>query len=87
MYLSLPLLLNLLVSAGFELENAYDAHEYEEHDGLGLAGTLGVGGIGVDDVERQHFRRLDDTAVGQRLERRTARQGQVLVIELEAVGE
>ena len=52
-----------------------------------ISAVLGSCGVGVDDVQSQHFRGLDDVAVSQRLKGRAAREGQVLVIELEAVGQ
>lgn len=74
-------------SSGGHVGNADDRNQDKEHNCLGLSGAFGVGGVGVDDVQSQHFRGLDDVAVSQRLKGRAAREGQVLVIELEAVGQ
>ena len=49
---------------GFHLENADNGNQNEEHDGLGLSNALGFQGIGVDDVQSQHFGGVDGTVVG-----------------------
>ena len=80
------LLIDLLLSGGYKLGDADDRYQDKEYDGLGLSRALGVGGVGVDDVQRQHLRCLDNIAVSQCSERRATGKGKVLVIELKAVG-
>lgn len=67
---------------GFHLENADNGNQNEEHDGFGLSNALGFQGVGVDDVQGQHFGGVDGTVVGAAIG-----QGQVLVIELKGVGQ
>ena len=78
----MPLLLHLLIMGGFHRENTDNGYQNEEHDGLGLSHALGFQGVGIDDVQGQHFRGVDDSVVGA-----TVGQGQVLVVELEGVGQ
>lgn len=72
------------------MDKSDDGHEDEEHHSLGLPHAAVVAAAGVKcvvDVQGQHLRGLDHAAVRLLQERTAAGKGQVLIKQLEAVGQ